>query len=78
MKIKYIGMRSHPGWRGVLPHYKVDCPIHGTVYTYPHGYKQIVDCPFCLVQPTIHRLTSTDLNTSKSRITHKKLVEVNP
>lgn len=47
MKIRFIGPKSHPGWRGVEPHYKVECDRHGVIYTYPHGYDRRLECPIC-------------------------------
>jgi len=43
----FVGYRTRPGWRGALPFYAFKCPEHGLVEDYPHGYKQILDCPLC-------------------------------
>lgn len=43
----YIGERSHKGWSGCLPHYIIYCKRHGPVITYPQGYGQHLECPFC-------------------------------
>ena len=43
----YIGHKRHEGWTGSLPHYMIECPIHGRVVTYPHGYSMRLECPRC-------------------------------
>jgi hypothetical protein len=47
MRAKFIGYRSHPGWGGALPHYRITCLRHGIVYDYPHGYAGRIECPIC-------------------------------
>jgi hypothetical protein len=44
----YVGERSRDGWRGPLPHYVFECPVHGLVESYPHGYEQRLECPRCV------------------------------
>jgi hypothetical protein len=44
----YVGERSRDGWRGSLPHYVFECPVHGLVESYPHGYEQRLECPRCV------------------------------
>ena len=44
----YIGHKTREGWKGSLPHYIIECPIHGRVVTYPHGYMGRLECPRCL------------------------------
>jgi len=46
----YTGHRSRDGWRGELPHYQFECPIHGMVENYPSGYNQRLECPLCLAE----------------------------
>lgn len=48
MKIESIGLKSHPGWSGALPHYRIDCKRHGIIYTYEMGWKRRVECPICI------------------------------
>ena len=43
----FVGYRTKPGWRGALPFYAFRCHVHGIVEDYPHGYKQLLACPFC-------------------------------
>ena len=43
----YIGHRTRSGWRGALPFYAFNCPEHGIVVDYPHGFKRRLDCPLC-------------------------------
>jgi len=43
----YVGERSKEGWRGSLPHYVFNCPVHGLVENYPHGYDERLECPIC-------------------------------
>ena len=33
----YTGHKSRDGWRGELPHYQFECPVHGLVENYPSG-----------------------------------------
>jgi hypothetical protein len=47
MRIRYIGPKSHPGWKGALPHYRIECERHGILWDYPHGYAERVECPIC-------------------------------
>ncbi len=42
-----IGEKRHKGWRGGLPHYIIFCKKHGPVVTYPQGYAEHIECPFC-------------------------------
>jgi hypothetical protein len=44
----YVGERSRDGWRGSLPHYVFECPVHGLVESYPHGYDGRLECPRCV------------------------------
>ncbi|GAG10014.1 unnamed protein product [marine sediment metagenome] len=43
----YVGHRTRPGWSGSLPFYAFQCPVHGIVENYPHGYSRRLDCPLC-------------------------------
>ena len=43
----YVGHRRKPGWRGSLPFYAFNCPKHGVVVSYPHGYGEVLTCPRC-------------------------------
>ncbi|HEX9915611.1 MAG TPA: hypothetical protein VGB32_11890 [Candidatus Bathyarchaeia archaeon] len=43
-----VGERSRDGWRGPLPHYAFECPVHGLVESYPHGYDGRLECPRCV------------------------------
>jgi len=45
---RYIEHRKLPGWAGFLPFYRFECPIHGEVESYPHGYSRRLECPVCL------------------------------
>ena len=52
----YVGDRQRDGWKGALPHYAFQCPVHGLVESYPHGYEQRLECPRCMEEkkaPTI-------------------------
>jgi len=44
----YVGERKRDGWRSPLPHYAFECPVHGLVESYPHGYDQRLECPRCV------------------------------
>jgi len=44
----YVGDRQRNGWRGALPHYAFQCPVHGLVESYPHGYDGRLECPMCV------------------------------
>ena len=33
-----VGKFKRVGWNSTLPFYLFECPIHGLVYDYPHGY----------------------------------------
>ena len=44
----YVGERKSDGWRSPLPHYAFECPVHGLVESYPHGYDQRLECPRCV------------------------------
>lgn len=52
----YTGHKSRDGWRGELPHYQFECPIHGLVETYPSGYEQRLECPLCMAERREKRL----------------------
>jgi hypothetical protein len=43
----YVGHRQHADWKEPLPHYAFNCPIHGIVEDYPHGFDQRLQCPLC-------------------------------
>lgn len=43
----YVGHRTRPGWRGALPFYAFNCPEHGIVVDYAHGFKRRLACPIC-------------------------------
>ncbi|MCW4050977.1 MAG: hypothetical protein NWE89_14705 [Candidatus Bathyarchaeota archaeon] len=43
----YVGDKEKEGWKKPLPHYAFNCPIHGMVEDYPHGYEQRLECPHC-------------------------------
>jgi len=51
----YIEHRIRPGWSGSLPFYAFNCPVHGVVEDYPHGYKQRLDCPICMKEEELFR-----------------------
>jgi len=44
----YVGHRTEEGWKGPLPFYQFECPVHGLVENYPSGYEQRLECPLCL------------------------------
>jgi len=50
MFTRYIEHRKLPGWNGFLPFYRLDCPIHGEVADYPHGYESSIECPICRIK----------------------------
>ena len=37
--------KTRPGWRGFLQFYAFECPEHGIVEDYPHGYSQVPRMP---------------------------------
>ena len=39
--------KTRPGWKGYLQFYAFECPDHGIVEDYPHGYRQVLRCPEC-------------------------------
>ena len=43
----FIGYWKKPGWRQSLPFYVFECPVHGYVEDYPHGYRNRLECPHC-------------------------------
>lgn len=43
----YVGHQQHEGWTGSLPHYILECPVHGRFMTYPQGYSGRLECPVC-------------------------------
>lgn len=43
----YVGHRTRPGWRDALPFYAFNCPKHGIVVDYPHGFDRRLACPIC-------------------------------
>lgn len=43
----YVGHRTRPGWNGSIPFYAFECPVHGIVENYPHGFKSRMECPEC-------------------------------
>ena len=47
MSPKFVGYRTRPGWKGSLPFYRIRCPTHGEVETYPQGYGLRLECPKC-------------------------------
>ncbi len=44
----YIEDRIEPDWKKPLPFYIFNCPLHGYVESYPHGYEKKLVCPKCL------------------------------
>ena len=48
----YVGHRTRPGWRGALPFYAFNCPEHGIVVDYPHGFNRRLACPICYEEVT--------------------------
>ena len=47
-----MGDRRRDGWKGALPHYAFQCPAHGIVEGYPHGYEQRLESPRCIEEKT--------------------------
>ena len=41
----YTGHKSRDGWKGELPHYQFECPVHGLVENYPSGYRAAAGVP---------------------------------
>ena len=40
-------IRTRPGWEGEILFYAFNCPVHGLVEDYPHGFTSILRCPLC-------------------------------
>ena len=40
--------RKFDGWKGPIMFYAFNCPIHGIVEGYPHGYNGRLICPKCV------------------------------
>ena len=53
----YVGHRQMSGWRGPLPFYAFRCLKHGLVENYPSGYEQRLECPLCLAEARVKRLS---------------------
>ncbi len=47
--IVFTERRARPGWKGSLPFYAFECPVHGVVEDYPHGYRGVLRCPQCAI-----------------------------
>ncbi|HEC65571.1 MAG TPA: hypothetical protein ENI23_09765 [bacterium] len=45
--IVFTERRARSGWKGALPFYAFECPVHGVVEDYPHGYRGVLRCPQC-------------------------------
>jgi len=43
----YVGDRMKEGWKEPIPHYAFNCPKHGLIIDYAHGYDQRLECPKC-------------------------------
>jgi hypothetical protein len=43
----YIGEKQIDGHKDSLSYYAFECPIHGLVSDFPHGYRQRLECPTC-------------------------------
>ena len=43
----YVEHRKYIGWKDYLPFYVFECPQHGSVVDYPHGYSKRLMCPKC-------------------------------
>ncbi|TRO51285.1 hypothetical protein E2P71_09320 [Candidatus Bathyarchaeota archaeon] len=54
MGITPTSKRKLPGWRGELQFYAFNCPTHGVVEDYPHGYGQTLRCSKCLKKDMDH------------------------
>jgi len=52
----YTGHKTRDGWRGSLPFYRFECPVHGLVENYPSGYEQRLECPECLKERRERRI----------------------
>ena len=48
MKPKYVGDFMRKGWKDEMPFYIIECPKHGSVLAYPHGFEGRLDCPECM------------------------------
>ena len=66
----YTGNKSREGWRGSLPHYQFECPVHGLVENYPSGYDQRLECPLCLAERREKRLKVAAGNSLNSAFCH--------
>ena len=49
---EYVEHRKYPGWTGFLPFYRIQCPVHGEIVDYPHGYARRLTCPMCRKEET--------------------------
>jgi len=56
----YIGHKTREGWKGSLPHYIIECPVHGRVVTYPQGYSRRLECPRCQEEERKNRSRAED------------------
>ena len=59
IKIKLMGKAYlyndvQKGWEKSLPFYAFECPSHGIVVNYPHGFKKKLVCPKCLQELSIN------------------------
>jgi len=54
----YVGEKRRDGWRGPLPHYVFECPVHGLVESYPHGYGGRLECPRCVEEKAAVKATA--------------------
>lgn len=59
IKIKLMGKAylyndEQKGWEKSLPFYAFECPSHGIVVNYPHGFKKRLVCPKCLQELSIN------------------------
>lgn len=43
----YLGDFMREGFKMPTPFYLWECPVHGLVYDYPHGYGRRFECPQC-------------------------------
>ena len=73
MKIKYVGHKTRPGWKGSLPFYQFTCKIHGLVENYPSGYDEILQCPKCIEEAFTKERAERENHALKSEPPIKEL-----
>ena len=52
MRLSFLGItptekKRLPGWKKEIQFYAFNCPKHGLVENYQHGYMKQLSCPLC-------------------------------